>query len=308
MRFVWTLCLIVSCRAPEGRRAEALLSAAREPGAVVVRTAEGREVLRYSLEHPAGSDLPGESACYFHPFATPRGIVLTDVAPADHRWHRGVFLAFVEVHGAKDADFWGWGQHAPTAGRKIVNRAVDGPDDGAKGIRFRAKNEWNVDDFTLFDEILEVRLFPETAAHVLDLTYTLIPRGNVELPAWAFSGFCVRLRKDGRLEAEGPEGRVERPDPKHTDPSTDWPAAAWYAYTLHLEDGNVAGAAVMDHPDNPKSLWHNHRKVRMLNPSVTAAGKRTLKAGAPLVLRYRVVAYDGEAPRDLLSRLAREWE
>jgi hypothetical protein len=69
----------------------------------------------------------------------------------------------------------------------------------------------------------------------------------------------------------------------------------------------VAGVAVIDHPKNPPSLWHNHRGVRMLNPCIVAPGEVELKAGKPLVLRYRVVAHDGPTPRELMDRLAKEW-
>ena len=100
---------------------------------------------------------------------------------------------------------------------------------------------------------------------------------------------------------------MKLPDPSHVKPESDWPAAPWYGYTLKFDDGKVAGVAVIDHPKNPPSLWHNHRGVRMLNPCIVAPGEVKLKAGEPLVLRYRVVAHDGATPRELLDKLAKEW-
>ena len=85
------------------------------------------------------------------------------------------------------------------------------------------------------------------------------------------------------------------------------PAAPWYGYQLKLKDGTVAGVAVIDHPKNPPSLWHNHRDVRMLNPCIVAPSQVVLKANAPLVLRYRVVAHDGPVPTEQLDTLARDW-
>jgi hypothetical protein len=85
----------------------------RMPAAVKVSAPGGREVLRYQLERPSESGLSVASGCYFHPVATPNGVVLTEVAPSDHPHHRGVFLAWVEMHGAVSGDFWGWGEHAP---------------------------------------------------------------------------------------------------------------------------------------------------------------------------------------------------
>ena len=76
-------------------------------------------VVTYNIKPPVNSGLPVESGDYFHPFTTPAGEVLTDFAPTDHKHHRGVFLACVEMHGEKDADFWGWGEHAPIKDRGL---------------------------------------------------------------------------------------------------------------------------------------------------------------------------------------------
>jgi hypothetical protein len=259
-------------------------------------------VLRYNRIKPTDAKLPIDSACYFHPLATPSGVVVTDVAPADHPHHRGVFLAWVEMHGRSDADFWGWGEHAPVKGRSIVNKSMH-----VRGGEFDFTNHWTADGETLLEEKLSGGARPTPDANVLDLTYTLTPTADLTLSRWAFSGFCVRTRKEGKLTAYGPQGEVKLPDPSHVKPESDWPAAPWYGYTLAFDDGEVAGVAVIDHPKNPPSLWHNHRGVRMLNPCIVAPGEVQLKAGKPLVLRYRVVAHDGPTPRELLDRLAKEW-
>src|SRR5687768_1438813 len=94
---------------------------------VNIRTPDGKEIFQYQLQRPAASKLPVESACYFHPVRTPKGVVVTEVAPSDHLHHRGIFLGWVEMHGKQDADFWGWGEHAPIKGRRIVNRRVSEP-------------------------------------------------------------------------------------------------------------------------------------------------------------------------------------
>jgi hypothetical protein len=277
-------------------------SAERTAGSVTVKSSQGKPVVTYQLERPADSKLPVQSGCYFHPLYTPGGTVVTDVAPPDHPHHRGVFLAWVEMHGKKDADFWGWGEHAPVKDRRVVNSAAE-----ADGDRFHFANAWTAEGETLLKEDLTGRVHASGGANVLDLTYTLTPTADLKLSRWAFSGFCVRTRKEGKLTAFGPQGEVKLPDPSHVKPESDWPAAPWYGYTLKFDDGKVAGVAVINHPKNPPSLWHNHRGVRMLNPCIVAPAEVELKAGKPLVLRYRVVAHDGATPADLLDRLAKEW-
>src|SRR5687768_15444169 len=118
--FSIALCLLVAHRALS---AELPLQIAQTAEAVVVRDGAGADRLRYVITKGADAALASESVAYFHPLKTPAGTILTDVGPADHRHHRGVFLGWVEMHGAGvDADFWGWGEHAPTKGRRIENR------------------------------------------------------------------------------------------------------------------------------------------------------------------------------------------
>lgn len=267
----------------------------------------GTEVLRYWLQKPAGSKLSVESGCFFHPFTTPSGVVMTEVGPEDHPHHRGIFLGWVEMHGKKDADFWGWGEHAPTKERVIVNQRVSSLRASNGRGAFTARNAWEAEGVTMLIEVISAAVEMNTNANILDLRYRLTPSEDITLSQWAFSGFCVRARKDGGITAYDPEGEVKLPNPVHTEPKSDWPDAPWYDYTLKLADGKVAGIAVINHPENPETLWHNHREVRMLNPCIVAPGKVELKKHAPLILRYRVVAHDGPADAALLNRLAEEW-
>ncbi len=279
----------------------------KEPDAVVVKDAAGGELLRYQTRPLEGTQLSVPSAGFFHPFVTPNGIAITEVGPSDHRHHRGIFLAWVEMHGKKDADFWGWGEPAPKEGRRIVNKQVTGLSSGNRSAAFESRNEWLADEDTVVVEDLKVSFERLSSLHVLDLIYTLAVPSDITLARWAFSGFCVRTRADGSISAEGPDGVVQLPNPKHTEPASDWPAAKWYAYAIKLPDGTQAGVAVLDHPDNPPTLWHNHRDVRMLNPCIVAPAAVRIAAGKPLVLRYRVVAFDGKVPREELNRLAAQW-
>jgi len=280
----------------------------RTPQSVTVKNPAGQSIAQYQLQKPAGTTLSVDSACYFHPVTTPKGIVVTEIGPSDHPHHRGIFLAWVEMHGKHDADFWGWGEHAPKKDRVIVNSEITDLLSNPSGAGFRAANQWLAETNLVMTEQLRTAVRTEGPANILDLVYTLTPASDLTLSRWAFGGFCVRVRKDGKLEAHGPSGAVTLANPKHTDPATDWPAAPWYGYTLALPDAAVVGAAVIDHPENPRSLWHNHRDVRILSPCIVAPAPVMMKAGTPLVLRYRVVVHDGPTPGPLLEKLARDWK
>ena len=301
--------LSLVCALPTSLAADETATPPHDRDAVVLSTGESSPV-KYQVRKPADVKLPVESGGYFHPLTTPAGVVVTDVAPADHPHHRGVFLAWVEMHGKKDADFWGWGEHAPIKDRRIVSRGARATtNDQGRLTAMTARNDWVAEGETVLSEVLAAVVSTDgpAKATVLDLTYTLTPTADLTLSRWAFSGFCVRTRGDGKLTAHSPAGEVKLPNPSHVKPESDWPAAAWYGYTLKFDDGKVAGVAVIDHPQNPPSLWHNHRDVRMVNPCIVAPAEVKLKANEPLVLRYRVVAHDGETPGEELDRLAVEW-
>ena len=146
----------------------------------VILSRGGKEVLRYQREKPADSTLPVDSACYFHPLRTPSGQVVTDVSPSDHKHHRGIFLAWFDMHGKKDADFWGWGQFAPMKDRKIVSRkALASKTGDAPGLQLR--NEWMAEDVLLLKEDLEAKVRQVETANVLDLVYTLTADADLRL-------------------------------------------------------------------------------------------------------------------------------
>ena len=269
--------------------------------AVLIRDESDRVVLGYQFEKPANSKLAVESACYFHPFTTPKGVVVTDVAPSDHLHHRGIFLAFVEMQGAKKADFWGWGEHAPKKDRKIVNELVSGLEANADSAGFEAVNLWQAEGETLIREELSCKVSRKEMAHILDVQYQLEPKANLTLAQWAFSGFCLRVRNAGKLTSFGPEGEVKLPNPNHMQPKSNWPDARWYAYELELPEGTVT-AGVASPAANPPTTWHNHRQTRMINPCIVAPAAVDLKGGKPLKLSYKVVLADGPCDVQGLSR------
>ncbi len=262
----------------------------------------------YRRTVPEDVALTVDSGGFFHPFNTPAGTPVTGLRPEDHLYHRGVFFAWFEMLGDVPADFWGWGEHAPVEDRVIVSRAIPEVSASDTGASFTAENEWNAGGEVMVNERLSAHAWTEDGAHVLDLEYTVVPTQDITLPQRAFSGFCFRTRIDGGFQPFSPEGPVDRDLPSHVDPDSNWPPQPWYAYTIDIDGvDQPAGAAVVDHPDNPESLWHNQMAIGMLNPVIMALDDVELPAGEPFVLRYHAVTFDGEVPEDLLNRLAEDW-
>jgi hypothetical protein len=230
-----------------------------------------------------------------------------EFAPSDHPHHRGVFLAWHHMEAKTPADFWGWGQFAPTKGRVISNRSVKLLKADDKQAVVEARNDWVADGQTLIEETTTVTARQAPGAYLIDFDFRLLPKTDITLKQTAFSGFCVKSRKDGKAVYRSPAGEVKLAAPHHLKPETDWPAADWYDYTLQLDSGKTIGAAVLDHPGNPPSAWHNLGAIAMVNPCIVAPGPVQLKAGQPLRLRYRLVVHDGPLPEPLLQRATNQW-
>ena len=154
---------------------------------------------------------------------------------------------------------------------------------------------------------IKIRTEADDRGNILDLTYTLTPRSDIKLSRWAFSGFCLRTTREGTVSFHSPKGIVTLPNPSHLKPESDWPDEKWYASQTQLPNGKTIGGAVFNHPENPATLWHNHRDIRMINPCIVAPREIELKKNVPLVLRYRVIAFDGLVPTDFLNQQASAW-
>ncbi|MDP2998822.1 MAG: PmoA family protein, partial [Bryobacterales bacterium] len=283
-------------------------------------------VFQYLTRKPENTRLLAASACYFHPLNTPSGERVTDVAPGDHRHHRGVFLAWHSMEFRQKADFsafgptgptrgfninrgdfWGWGQFAPTQARVIKSRDVRLAKADAKRAVVEILNDWTIEDKKMMDESTSVEVRERDGVYVVERTYKLTPSQDLLMTHTAFGGFCVRARNDGESYYTRAGGKVGLPDPHYSVPELNWPASDWYDYTIKLANGKTVGAAVVDHPKNPPATWHNPRYVWMVNPCIVAQGPVTVKEGTPLTLRYRVVVHDGATPTALLNTLAKEW-
>ncbi|MHC4744752.1 MAG: DUF6807 family protein [Planctomycetota bacterium] len=297
-----------------------------EKHGVVLKAPCGKTVLRYMTKKPKKTNLAASSVCCFHPLNTPEGERLTDLAPGDHHHHRGVFLAWHTMdfreeadfsafgptgpthgHNIFRADFWGWGEFAPTQGRVIKNRKVDLIKANAEQAELAIENDWIIKDRVVMVEKTTATVREQDGVYIMDLDYRLTPNLDCTLNHTAFGGFCVRARNDGDSYYATSEGKVGLPDPHYSVPELNWPAKKWYDYTIKLENGKTIGVGTIDHPDNPPATWHNPRYVWMVNPCIVAPGAVPVKKDSTLRLRYRLVVHDGATPTDLLNKLASSW-
>jgi hypothetical protein len=282
------------------------------PAGKTLKDPDGRVVLGYLTTKPAGVPLEGNSACCIHPFNTLAGECATDIAPPDHRDHRGIFFAWHDMEFKRGGeilrgDFWGWGKFAPIDGRVIVNRDVRLAQDDGKSAAIAVQNDWMIGNQAVMQEVTGIRAAEEQGARVLDLTYRFTSDYEVTLNRMAFTGLCFRCRKDGEYFYADSNGELKLPDSSPTAPDSDWPARPWYSHTVTHSDGKTVASAVIDHPSNPPSLWHGVKLVSFLNPCIAAPTAVHIPARQPLTLRYRAVTHDGTFPDGFLDRMSAHW-
>ena len=289
-------------------------------------TPDGRVVFEYMTKKPAGSGLTSPSVACFHPVLTPSGERVTAFAPDDHPHHRGVYLSWHDAEfrqpidatrggphrplfgwNITKADFWGWGVYAPRDGRVIQTSSVRLIGADAAHARTEVRNDWMVGQRKLVEEVTLATVTERDGVFVLDFEFRVTPVIDYQLNKASFGGFNLQARKDGTSYYTSPQGTVTLPDPHYSVPELNWPASPWYGYVVELNGGKVVGAAVIDHPANPPSTWHNSRTLWMLNPVIAALGPVTIRANEPLVLRYRVVVHDGPTPAAVMETLAAEF-
>jgi hypothetical protein len=320
---VFGLGLVLSFRASG---ASAYTLSAVEYG-MQLKTPDGRVVFEYMTKKPANIGLTSPSVACFHPVNTPSGERITSIAPDDHPHHRGIFFGWhdsefrepanfanygphapVRGFNIRRADFWGWGEYAPREGRVVQNQDVKLVRADANRAEIEIHNDWNVGNRKMLDEVNTVTAFERDGVFVLDLDYRLTPVVDYFIDRASFGGFDVQCRKDGESYYSNAAGKVTLPDPHYSLPELDWPSAPWYDYTIRLAgSGKTLGAAVIDHPRNPPTTWHNSTHLWMLNPTITGAGSQTIKGGTTMTLRYRVVTHDGAPPTEVLQKLAAEY-
>ncbi|MBC19240.1 MAG: hypothetical protein CMJ74_03125 [Planctomycetaceae bacterium] len=267
-------------------------------------TPDGRTVFQYMTQKPEVTNLSANSTCCLYPLLTPKGVRVVDLAPGDHRHHRGVFLAWHAMEFADRADFWGWGAMAPTNKRKITNREIRLLKSNSQYGTLLIRNDWEIDSRKVVDEQLTITTREKNSIYLIDLEYLLTPTENMTLDESAFGGFCVKSRQDGKRAFFGPQGEVQRPKPHHLKPDTDWPNAPFYDFTFTLNDGTTAGVSVVNSSGNPPTRWHNLISIAMINPCIVTEGPVTIAKDQTLRLKYRLIVHDGQRPDDpsLLGR------
>ncbi|MGK6351675.1 PmoA family protein [Parapedobacter sp. DT-150] len=305
----FSLCIVAWCAVrgqPTGN--DKLYSVDKGPDELVLKNPAGQALLtyRYTVKAPpAGVDAAYGRAGYIHPLKTPAGKVLTNIQPADHYHHYGLWNPWTHVeYKGKLYDLWNIGD------KKGTVRFVEFKDTfhDAEKAGFDA-----VHDHVIFDggtETVVIRENWKVAVSQLDanryqcdIQSTLKPATDVDviLKEYRYAGLGFRATAEwtntnsGVLTSSG-----------KTRKDADGSLERWAIMSGKLGSGE-GGILFLSHPENynfpePVRIWpedaNGGRGDQFFNFSPTKNKDWVLKAGNAYILRYRLVVFDGTLSPD----------
>lgn len=278
-----------------------------------------KPVFSYQMEPgavPEGVPPVFMHGAHLHPVYSPSGRLVTGNHPADHRWHRGIWMAWThtEYEGQKP-DFWNMGKvdkkeknggtlmaevrfesllkrwSGPVHGGFVSqHRFIDHNSGAAKDV---LKETWEVTTYAIPDG-------EKPAMFVIDLVSTQTCAGSspLKLPKYHYGGLGVRghanwdpVNQVSMLTSNG-DNRIKGDSTK----------AKW----VHMGgqvDGQTTGMAILIHPDNyrfPQPLRLNPKNPQLcIAPSQD--GDWAIEPGKPYVSKYRFLIMDGEPDNSVIS-------
>ena len=286
----------------------------------VLRFTKGTEPM-FAYQMEAGDVPPGVSevfkhGAHLHPIYSPSGLLVTGNHPPDHRWHRGVWMAWTKTEfGSSHPDFWnqGKGEGKDKSSERIdaevrfgsLVKSWSGPVQAGfvSKHRFIDHHEGDKDVLNETWEVTATRAKAgEKAINVIDLTSTQTCASStaLKLPQYHYGGLGVR----GHALWDAVDAVTMLTSEGHDRIKGDSTPGKW----VHIGgevDGKATGMVILIHPSNfrfPQPLRLNPKNPQLcIAPS--QGGPWSIEPGKPYVSRYRLVTVDGPADAALFEKL-----
>ncbi len=284
--------------------------------------AAGHPICVYQMEAgdvPKGVSEVFKHGAHLHPIYSPGGHIVTGNHPPDHRWHRGVWLAWTDTDfEGRHPDFWneGKGDGKDKSGDKLLAEvrfgslvtSWSGPVHGGFVSKHRFIDNTGEKPKDVLNETWQVTTYAITATpkplYVIDLVSTQTCAGDspLKLPKYFYGGLGVR----GNAEWD-PEDRVSMLTSNGDDRKKGDSTKGRWVHMGGSVDGQPTGIGVLIHPGNfrfPQPLRLNPK-----NPQLCVApsqdGDWSIEPGKPYVSRYRLIIADGVPDA---AAMEREWK
>jgi len=242
---------------------------------------------------------------FIHPLHSPAGQVVTDGFPAGHTHQHGFFTAWTNTT-FRDSFVDFWNTHKELATVEHLEVLETQKQDGYIGFKVRLQQR-SLEHGPVLREDWTVRVHDRKDVFVWDLRseQTNITKDSLFLNKHLYGGLGIRGSKYWNekdtlnflelaefLTSDGLRGDSAN----HTRP--EWTAIYGTA--------GMAGIAVIPHPDNfrwPQPVRvHSDMPYFSISPVVEEGF--VIAPGETYLSRYRVVAFDGKVPEELLTTLS----
>lgn len=270
---------------------------------LVLTTPGGNAVLayRYTVNMPPnGVDAAYGRAGYIHPLRTLAGKVLTQIQPADHYHHYGIWNPWTRIaYKAQVYDLWNIGDKQGTIRFSEFKDIFHDSDKAG----FEA-----IHDHIIFHSGIEETIIKETwkisisqldaKRYQCDMLSTLTPitDADVTLKEYRYAGLGFRATEEWtntNSEVLTSTGKTRK--------DADGSQERWAMVFGKLGDGE-GGILFLSHPDNynspePIRVWpadaNGGRGDILFNFSPTKTMDWILRAGETYALTYRLIVFDG---------------
>ncbi len=286
-------------------------------GDTVQITTEGKPVVTYQMSPgPVPQGVPESFAhgAHLHPVWSPEGKIVTGNHPPDHRWHRGVWMAWTHTEfQGRTPDFWNMGKDKEgnlTGEVRFMKLLKSWSGETAGFIsQHRFIDHTGGAEVPVLDETWEVTVRARSGDHPVNLidlvsTQTVIGKEALKLPTYHYGGLGVRGNP-----AWDPADAVRMLTSEGDDRKAgDGKTARWVQIGGDV-DGAPASMTILIHPENfrfPQPLRLNPKNPQLcIAPS--AAGDWSIEPGRPYISRYRLVVMDGMTDAAVLEALWKEY-
>jgi len=251
---------------------------------------------------PAGADPAYQRSGFIHPLKSVQGETLTAIQPPDHYHHYGLWNPWTHTLLGRDTvDFWNLAKKQGTVKFLRFENIEQGKDQVSftavlSHIRFNGKKEEPV---LLEQQTITVHRPDANGSYIIDFesVQQSVSAEPLKLLQYRYGGFTWRANRYWN-----PRSSSVLTSERKTRSNADSTRARWLFAQGFFPSGSEAGMLIMDNPANvnfpqPVRVWPDgpgDNPELMINFSPTKNTDLEIDREHPLVLRYRMLLYDGE--------------
>ena len=229
----------------------------------------------------------GKFRPYIHPVMTPSGHAVTEIAPADHLHHLGIWFAHEDIDGV---NFWAPESQGIHPIPRMLVAATD-VEIGQDGVTFRQEVDWRDGNGDLCIQDSRAIVIGERPDHTMvDVTVTVrVGDEPIRMGHTKEAGLAVRVA-DQIDVLDG--GRITNSNGQVNEPETFDQIADWVDYSGPVSRSETAGIAIFPHPGSDGIPWFT-RDYGPLYVSPWRHEEITLNPGQTRTVGARFAAHDG---------------